>query len=173
MNHFSRFRNPVKPDPLLRKAEGLVDAANVLGVSSYTQFADELQIIYKIDTEQWDWVFTIAGVFMAATRLSNIDLESSRQEKILEVVAQKLTAWKPDGFAGFEDCKAFFERTYDRLAITDEYRRDPRFLSSDAIGAWMVWNLLGHSPESEDERKLNRLVGISVTHTFFDWLKLN
>jgi hypothetical protein len=37
----------------------------------------------------------------------------------------------------------------------------------------MVWNILGHSPESEDERKLNRLVGISVTHTFFDWWKLN
>lgn len=173
MNLFSTFRQPVKPDPLLRMAEELIDAANVLGISSYTQFADQLQIIRKFDTEQWDWVFTISGVFIAATRLNTLDLESSRKEKILEIAAQKLAAWKPDGLAGFEDCKAFFERTYDGLAIMDEYRRDPQFLSSDAIGAWMAWNLLGHAPESEDERKLTRLVGISVTHTFFDWWKLN
>lgn len=173
MDLFAKFLNPLKPDPLLRSAEGLVGAANVIGVTSYTQFGGELQIIYKIDTEQWDWVFTIAGVFIAATRLNNLDVESSRQEKILEVVAKKLAAWKPDGLAGFEDCKAFFERTYDGLATLDEYRRDPQLLASDSIGAWMAWNLLGHAPESEDEKKLIRLVGISVTHAFFDWWKLN
>lgn len=172
MNIFSRFSQPVKPDPLLRTAEELVDAANVLGVSSYTQFATEQQIIYKIGTEQWDWVSTIAGVFVAATRLNTLDLESSRKEKILEIVTLKLAAWKPDGLGGFDDCKAFFERTYDGLAIMDEYRCDPRFLSSDSIGAWMAWNLLGHAPESEDEKRLIRLVGAFVTHTFFDWWKV-
>ena len=150
----------------------MIDMANIMGVGSYTQFATDLPVVNNINTEQWDWVFTIAGVFVAATRLNSLDLESSRKEKILEMVAQKLTAWKPDGPAGFEDCKTFFERNYDRLAVMDEYKSNLRFLSSDSVGSWMAWNLLGHAPESEDEMKLIRMVGGFVVHSFFDWWKI-
>jgi hypothetical protein len=164
---------PKKPDPLLERAENLINAANILGIGSYTDLSANLPIVNNIDTEQWDWVFTIAGVFIAATRLNTLDLESSRKEKILETVAQKLAAWKPDGLAGFEDCKAFFERTCDSLAMTDEYKSDPRFLSSDSLGMWMTWNLIKHAPESsEDERKLIRTAGGFVVHSFFDWWKI-
>ena len=140
-----------RPDPLLGSAEQLVDAANLLGVSSYTQIAKELPMIYRIDAEQWDWVFTIAGVFIAATRLNNLGVDDYRQERILEVVPSKLAATTRDGIAGFEDCKAFFEHTYDGLAELDEYKRDPRFLASDSIGAWMAWNLLQAPPATDAE----------------------
>lgn len=165
--NFSWFAR--KPDPLLKSAENLIDAANIMGISSYTQFATDLPIINEINTEQWDWVFTIAGVFAAATRLNALDFERSRKEKILEIISRKLAAWKPDGLAGFEDCKAFFERTYDGLATMDAYESDSRFLASDSLGSWMAWNLLGRAPKSEDERKLIRMTGAFVIHSFFDW----
>jgi hypothetical protein len=168
MGLFSSLFSP-KPERLLDSADRLVQAATMLGISSYSQFAKELPVIYKIDSEHWDWVFTIAGVFIAASRLNDVGVEASRQEQVLEVVAKKLSAWKPDGMAGFEDCKAFFERTYDGLAELDEYKRDPRFLAADSIGAWMAWNLLKRPASTGEERKLVRLVGTTVTHTFFAW----
>ncbi|MBX3348168.1 MAG: hypothetical protein KF747_05420 [Nitrospira sp.] len=158
-----------KPDPIFQQAETLVSAANILGISSYTKFADDLPIVNSIETEHWDWVFTIAGVFVALTRLNAMNLESNTKEKVLEIVGHKLGDWKPDGLAGFEDCKTFFDRTYDNLAKMDHYRSDNRFLASDSLGGWMTWNLLGHAPESEDERGLIRTTGSFVTHSFFGW----
>ncbi len=158
-----------KPDPIFQKAETLLGAANILGISSCTKFSDDLPIVNDIETEHWDWVFTIAGVFVAVTRLNAMDLESHTKEKILEIVGHKLAAWKPDGLAGFKDCKTFFDRTYDGLARMDHYRSDDRFLASDSLGSWMAWNLLGRAPESKEERDLIRMTGSFVSHSFFDW----
>jgi hypothetical protein len=168
VNLFSRLFGTSR-DPLLKSAEQLVDAAKILGVSRYTQFAKELPVIYEIDEEQWDWVFVISCVVIATTQLMSLGVDESRQTKILEVIGNKLAAWKPDGIAGVSDCKAFFERTYDDLAKLDEYKQDPRFLASDSIGAWMAWNLLQRSPSTDEEQKLPRLVGGAVTNSFFDW----
>ena len=161
-----------KPDPLLERAENLINAANILGIGSYTDFSADLPIVNKIDTEHWDWVFTIAGVFVADSRLNTDDLEGSRKQQIHDLIMQKLASWKPDGLGGLHDCKIFFERTYDSLAKINEYKSDPQFLSSDCLGAWMAWNLLGHAPESDDERKLSRMAGAFVTRSFRDWWKI-
>lgn len=165
--NFSLFSK--KPDPLVKSAEDLIKAANVLGITSYTRLAIELPIVNKVNTEQWDWVFTVASVFIATTRLHSLKLEGPREDKILEIISQNLASWKPDGLAGFDDCKMFFDRTYDALAGRNEYKADNQFLASDALGSWMAWNLLGHASESEDERKLVRIAGAFVVHSFFDW----
>ena len=74
-----------------------------------------------------------------------------------------------EGIAAFEDCKAFFDRTYDALERDTAYRDQPEFLGADAIGSWIVWNLVGHAPDSTDERRLVRVLGSLVTHSFFTW----
>ena len=88
--NFSWFSK--KPDPLVKSAEDLIKAANVLGITSYTRFAIELPIINKVKTEQWDWVFTVAGVFIATTRLHSLKLEGPREDKILEIISQNLAS---------------------------------------------------------------------------------
>jgi hypothetical protein len=61
-------------------------------------------------------LLTIAGVFMAATRLQNLHLGDDRQRELMEVIARGLADWNPEnGIRGFEDCKAMFERTFDAL----------------------------------------------------------
>lgn len=160
------------PDPLVKSAQDLIKAANVIGITSYTQFAIELPIVNKINTEQWDWVFTVATVFIAVNRLHSLNLENSTEDKLLKIISQNLASWKPDALAGYDDCKTFFDRTYDALAKSSEYKSDDQFLASDALGSWMAWNLLGHASESEDERKLVRMAGAFVVHSFFDWWPL-
>lgn len=103
---------------------------------------------------------------MAATRLNNLRLGDAREEKLMEIVAQRLCEWKPDGIRGFEDCKGLFEKEFDRLNAAGH---DPRFLASDAVGKWIVWNVLGRPPETDEECMLVRSAGALATHAFFGW----
>lgn len=66
----------------------------------------------------------------------------------------------------FVDCKNFFDKTYDKLK-----KDDPKsiFISTDAIGAWMTWNILDRKPQSNEEIQFTRTIGTMVTHSFFEW----
>jgi hypothetical protein len=166
MRFFQKLRRG-KSDPLRGKAERLVSSASVNAVTMFLPMLDQHPLLKKVDPEQWDFLLTIAGVFMAATRLQNLQLRDDRQRELMEVVAHCLTAWSPEnGIRGFEDCRAMFERTFDALTST---QHESRFIASDSIGSWIVWNLLGRSPEAEEERKLVRAIGVSVVHNFFSW----
>ncbi len=84
----------------------------------------------------------------------------------MDIVAARLNDWKPDGVRGFEDCKRVFEAEHDRLTAVGS---EPQFVASDALGIWIVGNILGHAPETSDECQLVRDAGALVTHAFFNW----
>jgi hypothetical protein len=154
-----------KNDPLRGKAELLVSSAGVNAVTMFVPMVDQHPLLKKVNLEQWDFVLTIAGVFMGATRLQNLQLRDDRQRELMEVVSHSLTDWSPkNGIRGFEDCKKMFERNFDALT---SIQHEPRFIASDAIGMWIVWNLLQRPPEAEEERRLVRAIGVSVVHNFF------
>jgi hypothetical protein len=155
-----------KHDPLLKKAGDLVQAAQINAVGMFTALLERFPILRQLDTKHWDFILTVAGVFMAASRLNNLRLGDAREEMLMEVVAERLNQWKPDGVRGFEDCKGLFEREFDRLAAAGH---DPRFLASDAVGTWIVWNVLGRPPQSDEESMLVRATGTMTTHAFFYW----
>jgi hypothetical protein len=94
--------------------------------------------------------------------------EDTREEKLMEIVARGLDDWDPkNGIRGFEDCKVMYERTFDGLT---DANIDPRFISSDALGWWIVWNLLGQEPRyEEEEHRLVRAIGGTTVHAFFSW----
>jgi hypothetical protein len=128
---------------------------------------DHHPFLENVSPAHWDFVLTVAGVFLAATRLQNLQLNDHRKQELMDVVARALARWSPNnGIRGFQDCKAMFGRTFDALA---EIQHDPRFTASDSIGTWIVWNLLGRPPEDEEERKLVRTLGVSVVHSFSSW----
>lgn len=163
------FGSESTDDYLDRQAATLVSTAQVLATGSYVQFAEQIPIINKISTDDWDFFLTVGGVFVAATALHQMGLPESVEEGLMESVARDLEGWDPNGIRAFEDCKQLFENTYDALSKLDEYRRDERLLGADSVGLWIAWNLLGHRPQVEEEQKLLRLVGIDVTHAFVDW----
>ena len=75
----------------------------------------------------------------------------------------------PDGgrcVRGFEDCKRLFEREFDRLTAAGH---EPRLVASDAVGKWIVWNVLRRAPQTNEEGALARATGTMVTHAFFGW----
>jgi hypothetical protein len=154
-------------DPLMTQADTLVQSANINAISMYVPLLGRFALLREVDPPHWDFILTIAGVFMAATRLSNLRIGAALEEKLMEKVAERLTEWSPkNGIRAFEDCKAMFERNYDALSKVEH---EPKFLASDAVGFWIAWNALGRAPESHDELKLARTVGSLITHAFFNW----
>jgi len=166
MKQVSSSGQTSQPDPLLERAENLVQAAQINAVGMFTPLVDRFPILREVDIEHSDFILTVASVFMAATRLDNLRLDDARDEKLMEVVAERLDQWKPDGIRGFEDCKGLFESEFDRLTKAGH---EPRFVASDAVGKWIVWNILGRPPQTDEECMLVRATGGMVTHAFFDW----
>ncbi|OGC09416.1 hypothetical protein A3J90_02630 [candidate division WOR-1 bacterium RIFOXYC2_FULL_37_10] len=154
---------------LIKQAETLVSGANIFAVSSFVPTLDRFPILSEIDLKHWDFIVSVAGVFIAASLLNNLQLKSDQEDLLMEIVAKKLNDWDPDGIRAFEDCKSLFETEYDRLKASSEYQKDNRFLSSDALGIWIVWNLFGRQPQSDEEVNFVRTIGSTVTHAFFDW----
>jgi len=157
---------PSEPDPLLESAKTLVDTAHVDAVSMFTPLLDQFSVLREADVEHWDFIVTVAGVFMASTRLHNLSQGDAREEALMEIVAECLDQWNPDGIRGFKDCKQLFESEFDRLTKVGHERR---YVASDAVGKWIVWNVLGRPPQKEEEFKLVRTIGAMVIHDFFNW----
>ena len=149
-------------DRLLKQADYLVEVAQINAVALYQSARKDFLFLQNVNVKHWESILTIAGIFMAANRLRNLRLNEQREQVLLRRIAEGLVQWEP-GYAirGFE---SFFERAFDSLS-----GHNLRFTASDAIGSWIVWNILGRPASSEEEWKLVRTVGASVTHNFFDW----
>lgn len=161
-----RFDRYARQDPMQKAAEALVAASRGNAASMFVPVLDRFPILQGTDLQHWDFILTVAGVFMAASRLNNLAVGDAREEKLMEIVAESLEKWDPDGIRVFEDCKRYYEQQYGLLAAAGH---DPEFLASDSVGRWIVWNVLGRVPHSKDEVMLVRATGAMVTHGFFDW----
>jgi hypothetical protein len=158
---------PSPTDTLRERAERLVPSANIHATSLFVPMLDQFPLLRDVKPDQWDFVVTIASVFIAATRLRNLKTEDTPRERQMEMIARGLADWdQKNGVRGFEDCKAMYERTFDGLTNA---HADPRFIASDALGWWIVWNLLGREPKGEEELRLVRTLGGATVHTFFSW----
>jgi hypothetical protein len=152
--------------PFDRRARTLVNSAQIQVTASYLPLVERFPLLQAAPPEQWDFFVTVAGVFIAATRLNNLGLSEPRKNHLMDKVASDLNEWNGDGIRAFEDCKALFDREYDRLT---EVGHDAQFVAADALGIWIVWNLIGRRPTSEEEIGLVRAIGATTTHAFFGW----
>ena len=64
MSFFRRLLGE-RQDPLLERAGTLVQAAHINAVGMFTPLLERFPSLQRVDTEQWDFVLTVAGVFMA------------------------------------------------------------------------------------------------------------
>jgi hypothetical protein len=156
---------------LIENAERLPSAAKILAIGSYTEFLNEYPIIGQINPEHWDFVLTVAGIFVAVSQLNHENISKKDKDSLLDIVTNAAIEIYPDSIDACDDCRLFVDRTYDGLNKKNEYEDNPQFLFSDSLGGWIVWNLLGHAPANEDERKLIRVLGAFLVHSFISWWK--
>jgi hypothetical protein len=150
----------------LANAEALVAVSRVAAVPMIGTLREEYPVLNSVDSEQWDFIVTVAGVFIATSRLEHLRLRDKQKKQLLEVIARKMDEWKPDALTAFDDCKVLFEREFDGLTLGGH---EARFVGSDAIGIWITWNILGRQPRTPEEIQLMRTVGVMVTGTMFNY----
>ncbi len=154
-----------------KQAKRLVGTAKMFAVTSYKPFADQYSIIKTVSLDQWDFILTIAGVFVAVSQLNHENLPEEKKNNILDLVTEQVVEWDADGLNACEDCRQFVGRTYDALTNESEYKRNPEYLFCDSLGSWVVWNIFGHAPSSNEQRQLIRVLGAMLIHPFIDWWK--
>ena len=58
----------------------------------------------------------------------------------------------------------------DRIyPVLKEAQVETKYLFTDSLGSWIVWNLFDKSAQSQEERELVRVLGSMVVHTFVSW----
>jgi len=158
-------------DKLIENGKRLPSAARIEAVGSYTQFLDKYPIIAKIKPEHWDFILTIAGIFVAVSQLNHENIPEQDKDAILDTVTNAGIEIYPNSIEACEDCRNFVDRTYGGLVKEKEYKDNPKFLFSDSVGSWVAWNLFGHASSNEDERSLIRILGGFLVHSFTSWWK--
>jgi hypothetical protein len=168
MSIFEQFRHKTKFDSTER-ARLLVQAAQTYAVSSSVSFLDEFPSLRNVETKWWDTVLTTAAVFVAVSRLDQEALAEQARNDLLDIVTQEAVRFDPHAVDAVDDCRDFVDRTYDGLTSDPSYAADRKFLFSDSLGCWIVWNLVEHAPTTEDERRMARTLGAHVVHSFYSW----
>jgi hypothetical protein len=158
-------------DPLMDRADILVKNAETAAAAAFQPMEAKFAFIKTVikgadDRKWWDIVLTIAAVYIAAARLQNLEVGEARETALMTKVTERLLELNPNAIAAFDDCKEFFDRTYDALTASNH---EERFIASDSIGLWIAWNLLDRTPESQDEWAFVRAIGAVITHGFFNW----
>lgn len=156
---------------LIENGEILPSAAKSLAMNSYTEFVDNYPIAKQIEPYHWDYVLTVAGIFVAVSQLNHEKIPEQDKNALLDSVTNAAIEIYPDSIDACDDCRNFVDRTYDGLGEEKEYQNNPELLFSDSLGGWIVWNLFGHAPSNEDERKLVRVLGVFLVNSFISWWK--
>lgn len=165
-----------KNDPMIEKADSLIRTANSIAESAFGLLLKAfpvLQAAYSGSANQPDYVdrvsfmITIACVFVAVEGLRKADVEETRRQAVIDRLETRLLEWNAaDSVAAFEHCKNYVNQEFDERAKAGY---DPNHISADAVGSWVVSDLLNKPPTSEEERRLVRSVGTGIAKNFGKW----
>ena len=138
-------------------------------VSSLVHTLDQFPSLRSVDPKRWDKVLTVAGIFVGVSRLNQEQIAASEHSSLLDLVTKEAVRWDSRAVEALDNCRIFVDRTYDALSHDPNHAADQQFLFSDALGGWIVWNLFDHAPSTEEERRMTRVLGATVTHSFYSW----
>lgn len=148
-----------------KKAEGLLFLANTLAVSSSTSLFRQYPVLEKATDDDRLFVFlmTIAGVGVGVTLIG----ESVSEDEVMKFAtanADKLKKWDFLGYKPFGDGGAY--TAYVDLANFVKGKEAEDYFVG--IGFWLVGNLKGSRPTSEEiiaGAAISKMLGVSL----FGW----
>ena len=155
-----------RDDPQIKWAQSLVEVARISAITSLPALAERFPLLDKADREGWDFFATIAGVFIATSRLEKIAMTEEQKRARLDAIESRLTNYKSDAIRAFEDCKVLFEREFDRRSALGQ---DARFISADALGLWIFLNVFQRQPTNLEDANVARFSGTMVIDAVFDF----
>ena len=83
------------------KAQRLVQVAHLQAVAMFLPLSEQFPVLGQVDLEQWDFIVTIAGVFLATSRLEKKRLTESQKQPIFTAIESGLQQYKSDAVRAF------------------------------------------------------------------------
>ena len=141
------------------RAEALVSVSKINAVSMLTVIRRERSVLDSVDSDHWDFIVTVAGVFAAMSGIMAMQLPEEELAPIVETIQISFLEWKPEARSIFEDCKSAVAGTIQRNTASG--------LDSDewypiVLGCWIIEQVLGQEPQSDKERAWAKVVGSMV-----------
>jgi hypothetical protein len=153
----------VRPaDPLEDQARRLVDATNILAISTFVPAIDQYPFLKQCNPKDWDFFATVASIQVGIANLIHC-VPEERFKLLYPIIAAALHKWNPQGEDAVQDCQAFIRQSLDPKSIaTGDIQ------PIDALGMWVIWNLLRRAP-SRDEAQASRAIGRALAAPIEDW----
>ena len=137
-------------DQLTRSSRGLVPAARNAAKGLNAAICAKFPEAAKIDIAAWDQYLTVGFVWAALSALRAKETPATAIEEVKTIVADSLSRAFPEGVKALDHCTLFMSQTTGG---------DEKIGVDDALGYWIVWNLLGRDDFTEDEDKIVRILG--------------
>lgn len=155
---------------LIKKAELLFPAISLLSKTMFFELQEKFPTLITIEEKEWDFYIRIGALWAATIGLQRLKNINARTKSSLSAIyGHSVNDWNNNWNIAFKECGDYFYNNIEKSEKLAEYEINPKFRISDAIGLWIVKNLLHHHPEKQEEINLIRPIGLLLTHEFLQW----
>ena len=155
---------------LNERAEELVAVSKINAASMLTELRLEPSVLDNVNSDHWDLIVTIAGVYAAIAGIhSKHSMQHTEQEltTIFETINVKLRELGPNAENIYRDLHLMLEGV-QKSRPASENDSDDYYFKSD-LGYWIFEKVLGHRPQSEQRRSLANRVGSMVMDAMYGY----
>jgi hypothetical protein len=150
------------------RAEALVADSKINAVSMLTELRLEPSVLDNVNSDHWDLMVTIAGVYAAIAGVRSKHSKVPTKElltAIFETINVKLRELDPNAENIYRSLHFMLEET-QKSRTASENDSDDHYYKSD-LGYWIVEQVFGHRPQSEQRRALASRVGGMVMDAMY------
>jgi hypothetical protein len=147
------------------RAEALVADSKINAVSMLTELRLEPSVLDNVNSDHWDLMVTIAGVYAAIAGIHSMQHTKQELTTTFETINVKLRELDPNAENTYRDLHFMLEGVQKRR-MASENDSDHHYFKSD-LGYWIIEEVLGHRPQSEQRRALAYRVGSMVMDAMY------
>lgn len=167
MEHEGRVRKVDDTEVLEERIQrSFIAQAELAAVGSYSAFVAQFPSLSEVSVDDWDFYLVVGASFGATLKTQDLNIDEVQRDKLRRSILSALIEWKSDGERAFLDCETLFHKTHQKLT-----NNNSQYPTTDALGYWIVFNLLKRPPQEQNERDFMRTVGgwsIGVLGSFWE-----
>lgn len=148
--------------------ENIFPSARRLATSSYGPFAQDHPILANISQDQFEYFVTIAGVQGRLSLINDSNIPYRRKVDASIKVIKMLNDWNATAQKPLADFDALIDDAFEQAYAKGE--PDSRQLYISTYGNWIVSQLIGRAPMTQEELSLSKAIGTTVLeNSIKDW----
>ena len=160
-----------KKDYLQLKAMDLVPKASVLSKSFKTVITESALysngeiVLLTLPDDIIELIFICAYVYFALEALHILNITDELKASLILIITENLKEKGPRALEILNDCTTYVRSYFSNLDPSEENLHS----IGDAIGLWVIGNLMGKNPEGYEVMQAARHIGMPITVTMRSW----